>query len=57
MYAQENADLRLTQRGYDAGVVCEERFAKFATRRQRVRDGVSMLKAFGMSASEWKNAG
>ena len=49
--------MRLTQRGYDAGVVCDERYRKFAERRQRVRDGISTLKTFAMSSSEWKNAG
>lgn len=35
---QDNADLRLTQKGYDAGLVTEERYAAFQARRQAIEE-------------------
>jgi tRNA U34 5-carboxymethylaminomethyl modifying enzyme MnmG/GidA len=55
--SQENADLRLTQRGRDAGIVGAERYEKFEQRRQRVEDGMAALRNFALSSSEWKRLG
>ncbi|MGN0805489.1 MAG: tRNA uridine-5-carboxymethylaminomethyl(34) synthesis enzyme MnmG, partial [Candidatus Coproplasma sp.] len=42
---QDNADFRLTQKGYDCGLVTEERYRKFLQRRQAYEDAVKALGA------------
>ncbi len=42
---QDNADLRLTQKGYDAGLVSEERYQKFLKRKQLRDETVALLNS------------
>lgn len=41
---QDNADFRLTEIGYKAGLVTEERYQKFVTRKNNVENEVNRLK-------------
>ena len=49
--------MRLTQRGRDAGVVCDERFAKFEDRRSKIDKGLSTLKSYELNTADWKKRG
>ncbi|MDE6690552.1 MAG: tRNA uridine-5-carboxymethylaminomethyl(34) synthesis enzyme MnmG, partial [Clostridia bacterium] len=42
---QDNADFRLTQKGYDCGLVTKERYAKFTARRQAYEDALNALNS------------
>lgn len=42
---QDNADLRLTQKGYDIGLVSQERFEKFANKREMIEKEIYRLKS------------
>ena len=53
----ENADLRLTQRGRDAGIVGDDRYERFVQRRDRVEQGINTLHSFKLSSTEWNGAG
>lgn len=41
---QDNADLRLTQRGYDVGLVSEERYKQFLNKKKNVEDEIERLR-------------
>ncbi|MBE6024286.1 MAG: tRNA uridine-5-carboxymethylaminomethyl(34) synthesis enzyme MnmG [Cellulosilyticum sp.] len=41
---QDNADLRLTEKGYKAGLIPEERYERFVTKRQAIQDEMERLK-------------
>ena len=50
----DNADLRLTQRGVDFGLVLkEDRIAALEARRMMVDDSVERLRSFKLFVSEW----
>lgn len=40
---QDNADFRLTQKGYECGLVKKDRYERYLKRRQRVKDVLSSL--------------
>ncbi|MCL2322348.1 MAG: tRNA uridine-5-carboxymethylaminomethyl(34) synthesis enzyme MnmG [Oscillospiraceae bacterium] len=42
---QDNADLRLTQKGYEIGLVKEDRYKKFAGRKQKIESELDRLKS------------
>ncbi len=42
---QDNADFRLTQKGYDCGLVTEERFRKFLTRKESYEKALAELES------------
>lgn len=42
---QDNADFRLTQKGYDCGLVTEERYATFLKRRKSYETALDFLKS------------
>ncbi len=41
---QDNADIRLTQKGYDVGLVDEERYKKYKEKNKNVRQEIERLK-------------
>lgn len=40
---QDNADLRLTEKGYTIGLVSEERYARFQARKQRLEEALHFI--------------
>ena len=49
---QDNADLRLTEKGYKAGLVSEERYQRFVAKRQAIQDEMERLKHVYVGTSE-----
>lgn len=41
---QDNADERLTQKGYDVGLVTEERYKRYKDKKQRIENEIERLK-------------
>lgn len=41
---QDNADLRLTQKGYELGLISEERYQKFLAKKQAIENEIERLK-------------
>ncbi len=41
---QDNADIRLTQKGYDVGLVTEERYLKFIKRKELISEELKRIK-------------
>jgi tRNA uridine 5-carboxymethylaminomethyl modification enzyme len=58
MYTRaDNADLRLTTMGREAGVVGDERWKAFADENRQIQSLISTLEAKEMSAQKWQGAG
>lgn len=51
----DNADLRLTQKGYDFGCVSAERYAKFQSFKKKYDLGIDYLKSVVKSVVYWKS--
>lgn len=49
---QDNADLRLTQKGYDLGLVTPERYAVFTAKKQAIEDGIAALKGLSVTPTQ-----
>jgi tRNA uridine 5-carboxymethylaminomethyl modification enzyme len=49
---QDNADLRLTQKGYDIGLVSEERYNRFIQKRNIVEQEIERLKNKRVTSTE-----
>jgi len=49
---QDNADLRLTQRGYDIGLVTEDRYQRFIKKKQSIENELERLKKKTIGASD-----
>lgn len=63
---QDNADIRLTQKGYDIGLVSEERYRKFKEKKELIDSEIERLKLININPSlennkilfkpwEWRN--
>ncbi len=52
---QDNADERLTQIGYDAGLIREERYVVFLTKMQQVKEEIARVKKTFIAPSELLN--
>jgi tRNA uridine 5-carboxymethylaminomethyl modification enzyme len=53
---QDNADLRLTQKGYDVGLVTEERYEKYKKRKEMIEAEIKRIKKVVFPPSEEVNA-
>ncbi|MGL4737578.1 MAG: tRNA uridine-5-carboxymethylaminomethyl(34) synthesis enzyme MnmG [Cellulosilyticaceae bacterium] len=49
---QDNADMRLTAKGHDAGLISEERYTGFAQKRQAIEEELERLKHVYVGTSE-----
>lgn len=52
----DNADKRLTERGYNAGVVGEERYKRFCEEQKQFREIKEHLSSVSMSGARWAPA-
>lgn len=46
---QDNADLRLTQKGYDLGLVTEERYSQFCQKKEAIEEGLARLQELSVT--------
>ena len=49
---QDNADLRLTQKGYDLGLVTQERYNLFVQKKQAIEAGLKALKQLSVTPTK-----
>ena len=49
---QDNADLRLTRKGYDLGLVTPERYALFCEKKAAIDEGLAQLRALSVTPTE-----
>ena len=52
----DNADLRLTDMGYELGLISEERYAKFNEKRQQIKDEIQRLTDVRIKPNEHTQA-
>ncbi|ODV84032.1 hypothetical protein CANARDRAFT_224555 [[Candida] arabinofermentans NRRL YB-2248] len=52
----DNADLRLTERGYNSGFVSEERWKSFSEDKKNYELGLQILKDFKLSSLKWNQS-
>lgn len=52
---QDNADLRLTEKGYEVGLVTEERYQRYLKRKQAIEAEIERVKGVVLSPSEEVN--
>lgn len=52
---QDNADLRLTEKGYAIGLVSEERYARFQARKQRLKEALHFIHTKRFTPSKATN--
>ncbi|KAJ1984535.1 Mitochondrial Translation Optimization [Dimargaris cristalligena] len=53
----DNADLRLTQLGYQAGLVSEHRYARLQSVQSQLERGLHLLDSFRLSPNRWNELG
>ena len=49
---QDNADLRLTQKGYEIGLIGEERYKKFVTKKELINKEIQRIKSINVKPNE-----
>lgn len=49
---QDNADLRLTEKGYDAGLISEKRYEKFIAKKEAIKKELERLKSVYVGTSD-----
>lgn len=50
----DNADVRLTEKGYKVGLVSEERYQRMLKMKRSIGRAVELLKDFKMSSDKWR---
>lgn len=50
----DNADLRLTEKGYKMGLVSEKRYKKMLQNKNNISKAVELLKDFKMTNLKWR---
>ena len=55
LHRQDNADLRLTEKGREIGLVSDERYAKFLAKKDAIKDGIAGLNEFVINPSTKNN--
>lgn len=53
----DNADTRLTELGYNAGIVGEERYQLLQRKKKAIEEGLSSLRRFRLENREWAERG
>lgn len=48
---QDNADLRLTEKGYKVGLVTEERYARFNEKKRKIKEEIERISAINVPPS------
>ncbi|KAG5681096.1 hypothetical protein PVAND_010562 [Polypedilum vanderplanki] len=51
----DNADIRLTEKGYKCGLVSEERYQKFIETRNKLKNALDFLKNWKMGSNQWRS--
>ncbi len=49
---QDNADLRLTQKGYEAGLISEDRYQRFVNKKEAIKAEIERLRTVYVGTSE-----
>ncbi|KAH8372064.1 hypothetical protein KR093_009948 [Drosophila rubida] len=52
----DNADMRLTQKGFDFGLVSEQRYQHFQQTEQKLKAGIEALKGLQKHSNFWRQA-
>lgn len=50
----DNADLRLTEKGYRIGLVSEKRYQKMVRNKSNIKKVVELLKDYKMPNNQWR---
>lgn len=50
----DNADIRLTEKGYKVGLVSQYRYDKMVETREKLRKGIEILKDWKMGSNQWR---
>jgi tRNA uridine 5-carboxymethylaminomethyl modification enzyme len=50
----DNADIRLTEKGYKIGLVTEERYKHMSERRDKINSALEVLKDWKMGSNKWR---
>ena len=55
MLRQDNADLRLTEKGHDIGLITDERYDKFLLKKRLIEEEIERIKNLKVSPNEQNN--
>ena len=53
---QDNADLRLLEKGYEIGLISEERYRRFLVKKEQIKAEIERLNSTGVSPSDELNS-